>query len=132
VSRDGGARRWTDERIEKLVGNLLRAGVLISAAVVLVSGICYLWHAGTGAAEYHFFHGEPSPLNSVSGILASLRTLDCRASIQLGILLLMATPVARVAAAALGFYLQGDRTYVVVSLAVLAILALSLSGYWVR
>lgn len=132
MSRAGGVRRWTDERIEKLVGNLLRAGVLISAAVVLVSGICYLWHAGSGTPEYHSFRGVPAPLNSVSGVLASLRTFDCRAFIQFGILLLMATPVARVAAAALGFYAQGDRTYVVVSLGVLAILALSLSGYLVR
>ncbi|MGE5571227.1 MAG: DUF1634 domain-containing protein [Rhodospirillales bacterium] len=132
MSRDGGARRWTDERIEKLVGNLLRAGVLIAAAVVLVSGICYLWHAGGGAPEYHSFRGEPASLNSVFGVLASLRTLDCRAFIQFGILLLIATPIARVAAAALGFYLQGDRTYVAVSLAVLAILAFSLSGYLVR
>jgi uncharacterized membrane protein len=40
--------------------------------------------------------------------------------------LLIATPVARVALAAVGFYLEGDRLYVVVSLTVLAILAYSI------
>jgi len=53
-------------------------------------------------------------------------TGDPAALIQLGVLLLVATPVARVVFAVVGFALERDRLYVVVSVAVLAILAASL------
>lgn len=132
MTRAATGRRWTDERIERLIGNLLRAGVLIAAAVVLVSGVWYLWSFGGSVPEYTVFRSEPARLRSVSGVVSSLGTLDCRVSIQLGILLLIATPVARVAFAAFGFYAEGDRTYVLVSVIVLAILVFSLSGYGVH
>jgi uncharacterized membrane protein len=48
------------------------------------------------------------------------------AMIQLGLLLLIATPILRVALAAVGFYLENDRLYLGVSLIVLTILVLSL------
>lgn len=53
-------------------------------------------------------------------------TGDPAALIQLGVLLLIATPVARVVFAVVGFALERDRLYVAVSVAVLAILAASL------
>ncbi len=129
MSRAATERRWTDERIETLIGNLLRAGVLIAAAVVLVSGVWYLWRSGGTVPEYKAFHGEPARLRSVSGVVSSLGALDSRVFVQLGVLLLIATPVARVALAVFGFCAEGDRTYVLVSLIVLAILMFSLSGY---
>jgi uncharacterized membrane protein len=46
--------------------------------------------------------------------------------IQLGLLLLIATPVARVAVAIVGFALERDRLYTVISLIVLLILLASL------
>jgi uncharacterized membrane protein len=48
--------------------------------------------------------------------------------IQLGLLLLIATPVARVAMSLVAFILQRDRVYVVVTLIVLAVLIFSLTG----
>ncbi len=123
--------RWTDERIETLIGNLLRAGVLIAAAVVAIAGALYLWRFGGALPEYRTFHGEPSRLRSVSGILRGMGAVDCRVYIQFGILILIATPIARVALAVWGFHAEGDRTYVLVSLIVLAILIFSLSGYGV-
>jgi uncharacterized membrane protein len=47
---------------------------------------------------------------------------------QLGLLLLIATPVARVAFSVFAFALQRDRLYVVVTLAVLGVLAFSMTG----
>lgn len=131
MSTSARDRRWTDERIEVLIGNLLRAGVLISAAIVLAAGVWYLWLFGGGTPDYRSFRAEAATLRSVAGILKGLGALDCRAFIQFGVLLLIATPVARVALAAIGFYAEGDRRYVVVSLIVLAILVFSLSGYGV-
>jgi uncharacterized membrane protein len=124
-------RRWTDERIETLIGNLLRAGVLIAASVVVIAGVCFLWRYGGSLPDYHAFRGEPAQLRSVSGIVKALGDLDCRVYIQFGILILIATPIARVALAVVGFHSEGDRTYVLVSLIVFAILVFSLSGYGV-
>jgi uncharacterized membrane protein len=51
-----------------------------------------------------------------------------RSIIQFGLLLLIATPVARVLISAVAFALQRDRTYVLITLAVLGVLLLSLWG----
>ena len=48
--------------------------------------------------------------------------------IQLGLLLLIATPVARVVFSAFAFAIQQDKLYVFVTLAVLAVLAFGLAS----
>jgi uncharacterized membrane protein len=118
----------TDERIEVAIGKLLRAGVLLSAGIVLTAGLWYLARFGGSAPDYRAFRGEASDLRSVAGILKGLGGLHCRSYIQLGLLLLIATPIARVAFAVFAFEAEGDRTYVVVSAIVLAVLIYSLSG----
>jgi uncharacterized membrane protein len=72
--------------------------------------------------------GEPTDLRSVSGIVTDALSLQARGIIQLGLLLLVATPVARVAFSAFAFAQQRDRTYVMVTLGVLAVLVYSLVG----
>jgi len=119
---------WSDRRVEEIIGDLLRAGVIIAALVVLLGGIVYLVRHGAEAPEYRVFLGEPANLRGVSGIIADARALSGRGIIQLGILLLMATPVARVVFSVEAFALQRDRTYVVITLIVLAVLCLSLFG----
>jgi uncharacterized membrane protein len=120
--------QWTDERVERLLGNLLRAGVLIAAAFVLAGGIWYLLRFGGTPTDYRVFRGEPSELRSLGGILGGLFALTPRGLIQFGLLLLIATPVARVALSAVAFHLERDRTYVAITLLVLGTLVYSLSG----
>jgi uncharacterized membrane protein len=119
---------WTDEKTEYIIGNLLRAGVTLAAIVVLVGGILYLVRYGHSPADYRVFRGEPTDLRHVSGIVRDALALHSRGIIQLGLLLLIATPVARVAFAVFAFAAEGDKMYVVVSLIVLAILMFSLIG----
>jgi uncharacterized membrane protein len=119
---------WGDRRVEEVIGDLLRAGVIIAASVVLLGGIVYLIRHGAEAPEYRVFLGEPADLRGISGIIADARALSGRGIIQLGILLLMATPVARVVFSVAAFALQRDRTYVVITLIVLAMLCFSLFG----
>lgn len=120
--------KWTDVRVEQIMGNLLRLGVLISAAVVLLGGIMFLFKYGGRSFAYQVFRGEPSDLRHVSGILKDAAALRSRGIIQLGLLLLIATPVARVIFSIIAFALERDRTYVVITLLVLAILLFSLAG----
>jgi uncharacterized membrane protein len=121
-------RRWGDERIESIVGNLLRSGVLLAATVVLAGGLLFLAREGYSHPQFHVFRGEPQSLRTVSGVLRGTFHGQPRAIIQLGLLLLLATPIARVAFSAFAFALQGDRLYVAITLLVLAILLSSLSG----
>jgi len=119
---------WTDQRVEVIIGNLLRAGVLLAAAVVLVGAAVYLVRHGSAAPHYAVFRGEPTDLRTPSGVIADAVALRGRGIIQLGLLLLLATPVARVAFSVFAFAMERDRLYVVVTLIVLAVLVFSLAG----
>ena len=116
----------TDNQLEIFIGKLLRLGVLISALVVAAGGVLYLVQHHSDVVDYRTFAGEPADLRSVPGIWNSTLHLDSAAIVQLGILLLIATPIARVALAAVGFHLERDRLYTFVSLVVLGILLFSI------
>ena len=119
---------WTDQQVEEAVGNLLRGGVLLAAVVVLLGGVIFLFRHGTAVPNYRVFHGEPADLRSVSGIFRDAIALQGRGVIQCGLLLLTATPIARVIFALVAFAWQRDRTYVLVTLLVLIVLLYSLTG----
>ena len=121
-------RAWTDERVERVIGALLRWGVILAAAVVLAGGVMYLVDSGSTSSDYRVFRGEPSDLRDMSGIVTGAVSPDGRGLIQFGLLLLIAVPVVRVTFSVVAFALQKDRTYVVVTLIVLAILMYSLTG----
>jgi uncharacterized membrane protein len=128
VSLDQQAPGWTDEQFDILLGIVLRAGVLVSATVVLCGGLLYLLRHGLSAPEYHVFRGEPGDLRSISGIVSGARSLSGRGLIQLGVLLLIATPIARVAFSVVGFVRQRDWMYVGIAVIVLILLAYALCG----
>ncbi len=119
---------WTDQEMDDIIGALLRTGVVLAALVVLAGGILYLYHHGHGFTGYQIFQGEPSDLRTVSGIARDALGLHARGVIQLGLLLLIATPVMRVAFTIIAFALQRDRTYVAVTLIVFSLLLFSLLG----
>jgi len=122
------AHEWTDERVEKIIGNLLRVGVILAAAVVFAGGVLYVAKYGHTQPEYKTFRGEPSDLRTVSRIFDEAISLHGRGLIQLGLLLLIATPVARVAFSVVAFGVERDWLYVGVTLIVLAVLLYSLTG----
>jgi uncharacterized membrane protein len=109
-----------DEKMEQFLGNLLRAGVVLAAIVVLAGGLLYLVRHGSEKPDYRVFRGEPADLRSPSGIVVDAGKLKSRGIIQLGLLLLIATPVARVLFSAVGFARQRDWIYVGLTLVVLA------------
>lgn len=118
----------TDQRMDQLIGGLLRGGVLLSAAVTLAGGVWHFAQNGTALPDYRIFHGEPAELRSVIGVLHGIAQGHSAALIQFGLLLLIATPVARVVLCVVAFAAEGDRTYVAITLIVLAVLVASLSG----
>jgi uncharacterized membrane protein len=126
VSATSGA--WNDERLEGIIGTLLQVGVLLSGALVVTGGVIYLIRHGSEPPRYGTFAGEPSELRTLSGIVAYALSMHGRGIIQLGLLFLIATPVARVAISAVAFALERDWLYVAVTSVVLAVLLFSLAG----
>jgi uncharacterized membrane protein len=120
-------RGWGDRRIELIIGSLLRTGVVLSAAVVLVGAASYLSQYGRETADYLTFRGAPEYLRTLPGIFSAALSFDGRAIIQFGLLLLILTPVARVVFALVGFAREGDRLYAAVSLVVLGLLCYGLA-----
>jgi len=123
---DSNERVWSDEQFDMVLARVLRAGVLLSAAVVAVGGAIFLVRHGFERPIYDVFNGEPRPFRSVEGIVGMARDMSGRGLVQLGLLFLIATPIARVVFSIVGFMRQRDWLYVGVTAAVLALLAYSL------
>jgi len=121
-------RNWSDRNIEEILGEILRAGVILSALVVFVGGWLYLIGNAWARPDYRIFRGEPTDLRTLGGIFHGALQLRARAVIQLGLLCLIATPVLRVMASILGFAAERDRMYAIFTSLVLGILLYSLLG----
>jgi uncharacterized membrane protein len=117
----------TERRFEQIMAAVLRAGVALSAATALVGAALYLSRHAGSIPSYRTFISEPADLRSVSGIVSGAKALRGRSVIQLAMLLLIATPVARVVFATAGFLRQRDWTYVVIAATVLALLIYGLT-----
>jgi uncharacterized membrane protein len=116
-------RSRADERVEQIIGRLLQVGVLLAAAVVAFGGAMLLARYGALRANFQTFTGGEEPaLRSLGGIVRLAFQGDSRAIIQLGLALLIATPVARVALTLGAFTLQRDRLYMITTSIVLALL----------
>jgi uncharacterized membrane protein len=115
-------------QIEVYLAHLLRIGVIVAAAVVAVGLGLFLYRYGSAVPDYRVFKGEPADLRSVTAIVRDALDLRRRGLMQLGLLLMIATPVARVAFSVLAFICQRDRAYILVTLIVLGTLLYSMAG----
>ncbi len=110
--------------MERTIATLLRAGVMLSAAVVLSGGVWYLATSGSAVPAWGKFRGAAWGVHSMGGMSGPEQV------ILLGLLILIATPIARVVFSLAAFVLERDRDYVVITLAVLAILLYSIGTAW--
>ena len=117
-----------DQRVERVIGALLRVGVLASIAVAILGMALYLGRHGKHVADFRVFHGQPFDLRAAAGIVRAAFGGDRAAVIQLGVVILIATPVARVLLSLLVFARERDATYVVVTAIVLIVLLGGLFG----
>jgi uncharacterized membrane protein len=114
-----------DLKMEIAISRMLRAGVSVAAVVVLVGWTLYLWQAHGVQPNYRNFHGVPSPADRLTPVFEGIRHLDSRSIIRLGMLLLIATPIMRVAYCIYSFASQKDKVYVLISSVVLTVLLYS-------
>jgi uncharacterized membrane protein len=117
---------WTDTQVEMIVGNLLRTGVVLAAIVMAVGAVLFLIAHGSEPADFHTFAPERTDLRDPWAVLTNVADQHSTGLLQLGVLLLIATPVARVLFSVFAFGAQRDYTYVCITLIVAAVLLYSL------
>jgi uncharacterized membrane protein len=118
--------QWTDHKLEQIISRLLLVGVSAAAIVVLAGGILFLVRHGHEMPQLGEFHGEPAELRTLGRLFPAVWKLEARAVIQLGLGLLIATPMARVVFCLVAFIRQRDGMYVVITSVVLLVLLLGL------
>jgi uncharacterized membrane protein len=116
----------SDQDIEKTMGNLLRYGVLTSLFVVLVGAVFYLFQHGSETSNYKKFLGEPKRFSQIKEVWHSALQGRGRYIIQLGLFILIATPIARIVFSIIGYILERDYLYIVLTLIVLSVILYSL------
>ena len=124
--------RGAEERVRKVelaISGLLRVGVLTSLLVVLAGTVVTFVHHPHYLSSRHDLVRLTSPgaefPHSVPSVIQGLQHSQGRAIVMAGLLLLIATPVLRVAISVLAFVYQRDRTFVVITTVVLALLLTS-------
>jgi uncharacterized membrane protein len=116
----------TERQLEILISNVLRTGVTLAAFLVIVGGAIYFFQDGRALPNYQTFQGEPDELRHAEKIIQYARSFHGKGLIQLGLLILVGTPVARVVFSMVGFLLQRDQMYVIFTAIVLFVLCVSL------
>jgi uncharacterized membrane protein len=114
--------------VELFIGRLLRIGVIAAACVAVAGGVVFLARHGAETPRYETFRGEPAFLQHVTTVVQSAVAGRTTAVIQLGLLLLIAVPILRVAVSIVAFVLERDWIYCGVTALVLAILLFALLG----
>lgn len=109
-----------------IIGRLLQIGVSLSAALVFIGAVVYLFRHHAETPNYGVFHSEPPQLRGISGIGRDVASLSSRALIQLGLVVLIATPVARVVFSMITFLRERDRLYAMFTAVVLVLLLYSI------
>lgn len=118
------AKKFGEKDMQILVGNILRIGVLLAMIVVIAGLALFIYANGSNKAQYGtFVEGGHAGMAALwSGIKAG----NANAIIELGVILLIATPIARILFALIGFWLEKDRLYMIISLIILCVMAVSI------
>jgi len=123
-----------DPFLERMVVRVLRIGVLTSMAIISIGIVVSLSGTGSRRSERRSIpglrHGSLHPAgseapHSVAGVLGGSLHGSGTAIVMLGLLLLILTPLARVAVSAISFGVERDRRFVLITLFVLAVLTSS-------
>jgi uncharacterized membrane protein len=119
------------ERMNSIIGNVLRFGVIISAAVVILGIVRLALLSGSvDTASYLVYNSGAVPHGtfptSLSALLSGLGSFDPTSLIELGVIILIATPVSRVAISVFLFAAEKDKLYIMVTAVVLVLLLFSM------
>jgi uncharacterized membrane protein len=129
MNTDNKTKNLADRDIELLVGRLLRSGVVTASCIVLLGGILFLIrHGASPMPSYRHFAGESAYYTTFGGIFSGALQLNAKGIVQFGVMVLIATPVLRIALSLIGFVLEKDFLYVIITTIVLCVMLFSTIG----
>lgn len=123
MPRDDGSRR-----LEDALSRGLTAGVMLAAAVMLSGVVLAAFRGGGNVTHLTTYTPGEEGVRSFTAIARGAAGLDPQSVMQFGVVLLILTPVARVALSMIVFARGGDRLYVALSLTVLLMLLAGFLG----
>jgi uncharacterized membrane protein len=115
-----------DVRMERAMSVLLRFGVVLASTLVLAGVAFYLMDHARQPIDYTIFIAHPFNAQHRRQLFLNMSRGDAGSIIEVGILFLVATPVARVIFAVVAFAFERDRLYTAISAGVLAVLVYGL------
>jgi len=121
-------QKWGDPDMELIISRLMRYGIVLASLIVIIGCITFLVKHGAEKPHYSQFVGQPEQFKNVSGIVSSLTSMNGLGLIAFGLLVLIGIPVMRVAFSIISFMVEKDKTYVIITCIVFALLLFSLFG----
>ena len=119
MEKGNGAKNGMNE----LIGNTLRIGVFAACIIALVGGIYYLaTTSGHPVPDYTAFHKGVASYTTFKGIVRGAFSLSATEWMQLGVVVLMLTPIMRVVLSLVDFSIQRDWLYVAITAIVLVVI----------
>lgn len=115
---------FSEHELQILIGNLLRWGVFISMGIVIVGVLLFLVQKGGHPTDFTVF--DSSKVFDTNAFFSGLAAFKSEAVITLGVICLILTPVLRVVFAIIGFAMEKDRMYVIISTIVLLVIISSI------
>lgn len=110
-------------KMQNLIGHALRIGVVTACIVAIAGGIYYLAaHGFEPIPDYREFHSESASFTTARGIWHGVTHLQAKEWMQLGVVLLIFTPVVRVALSLVLFLRERDWLYVAITAIVLGVI----------
>ncbi|MFV0470172.1 MAG: DUF1634 domain-containing protein [Dysgonomonas sp.] len=120
---------WDARDVELYIGKLLRYGVMLSCIITLIGGVLYFYQNQSTDVKIKYApiegkedFGTALELREFSSIWEGVLSLNGAAIIQLGVIVLIATPILRVSFSVFAFLIEKDYMYVVITLIVLFII----------
>ncbi|WP_321436836.1 DUF1634 domain-containing protein [uncultured Bacteroides sp.] len=125
--KDFSNRILGDRDLQRIIGTLLRIGVVSASIIALIGGVIYLSvHGMESMPDYSKFHNEAPIYTHLSGIISGVLSLNARSIMQLGVVVLIMTPIMRVICSLFSFGMEKDRMYVIITFVVLSIILFSM------
>ena len=111
--------------MELFIGKMLRVGVFTACGVAILGGILYVFQNTGEKVDFQTFSADMA-VHSFLSLWNGVMAMNAVSIIQLGLVILLCTPVLRVAFSTVVFLLEKDFLYVGISMIVLFIILFNL------
>lgn len=113
--------------IQQLIGNTLRWGVILACLLATIGGVYYLMEHGLDPVpDYRHFDvasaAAQTNYTTLGGLWQGILHGDAASCVQVGVIVLILTPIARVVLSLFDFIVEQDWLYVSITAIVLAVI----------